>query len=43
MKTVYDFENDVTELLDKALNELSPAEFDKLKDDIRTILSDYGE
>lgn len=38
---LYDFENAIIELMDKALNELSPAEFDKLKDDIRTILSDY--
>ena len=39
--TLYDFDNQFTELMDKAVNELSPKIFAKFLDDISTILVDY--
>lgn len=41
MNTVYDFETAISELIDKALNCLSPEEFEKLKDSVSMILSNY--
>lgn len=40
-KSVYDYERDVEELLDDALNNLKPEYFQKLLDDISMIISDY--
>ena len=42
-RTVYDFDNQFTELMDKAVNELSPKLFAKFLDDISMILVDYKE
>lgn len=39
--SIYDFESEITELMDKACNELSPDDFDKLLDNIDMILADY--
>ena len=41
MKTLYDFEVAIEELMDKALNELSPNEFEDLKDKVSMILTEY--
>ena len=41
MKTLYDFTNAFEELMDNALNELSPAQFDQFKDSVSMILDDY--
>lgn len=41
MNTVYDFETAISELMDKALNELSPKEFEALKDKVSTIIAEY--
>ena len=41
MKTLYDFTSAFEELMDEALNELSPAQFDKFKDSVSMILDDY--
>lgn len=43
MNTVYDFERAFEEMMDEALNKLSPEAFEKLKDSISMILSDYEE
>lgn len=43
MKTLYEFENAFTELMDEALNALSPAQFEKLKDSVQTILEEYTD
>ena len=39
--SLYDFDRGFEELLDDALNELSPEQFAKFIDDIYMILSDY--
>lgn len=39
--TLYDFDNQFTELMDRAVNELSPKLFEKFLDDISMILVDY--
>ncbi len=41
MNTVYDFETAISELMDKALNKLSPNEFEVLKDRVSVILTEY--
>lgn len=41
MKTRYDFEEEFTELMDQALNTLSPEQFEQLKDSIDIILATY--
>ena len=41
MSTVYEFEFAISELLDKALNELSPKEFESLKNKVSVILAEY--
>lgn len=41
MKTKYDYENEITELLDNALNELKPDSFKMLLDNIQMIIEDY--
>ena len=38
---LYDFDEQFTELMDKAVNELSPELFEKFLDDITIILADY--
>ena len=43
MKTLYEFECAFEELMDSALNVLSPTQFDKFKDSITMILGDYEE
>lgn len=43
MKTLYDFDEAFSELMDDALNNLSPESFLKFIDDIGMILSDYEE
>ena len=43
MKTLYEFENAFTELIDEALNVLSPAQFEKLKDSVSMILGEYTD
>ena len=41
--TLYEFDEQFTELMDKALNELSPKLFAKFLDDITMILTDYED
>lgn len=41
--TLYDFEQEFTELMDKALNDLSPQQFKIFLDDLSIIISDYEE
>lgn len=43
MKTLYEFETAFQELMDTALNTLSPEQFEKLKDSVLMILEDYEE
>ena len=42
MKTLYDFETEIDDVLDNALNELSPNEYDKLLDYVTMSLADHG-
>ena len=41
MKTLYDFTNAFEELMDEALNDLSPESFERFKDSVSMILDDY--
>ena len=41
--SLYDFDRRFEELLDDALNELSPKQFEQFLDDISMILSDYDD
>ena len=41
METLYDFESAFEELMDTALNALTPEQFEKLKDSISMMLADY--
>ena len=41
MKSVYDFETAISEIMDEALNKLSPKEFGILKDSVSIILASY--
>lgn len=41
--SLYEFDTRFEELLDEALNELSPKQFAKFLDDISMILSDYDD
>ncbi len=43
MKTLYDFETAFSELMDAALNALSPEQFERFKDSVSMILEDYEE
>ena len=43
MDTLYDFTTAFEELMDTALNKLSPDAFEKFKDNINMILADYEE
>lgn len=43
MKTLYDFDSAFENLMDDALNNLSPESFRKFIDDITMILADYEE
>lgn len=42
-KTLYDFDNEFEELMDQALNDLSPKQFAKFLDDISMMLVDYED
>ena len=42
-KTLYEYETDFEELMDSALNDLSPSEFNKFLDSISMILADYED
>ena len=41
MHTLYDFEAAISDLLDNALNELPPEQFERLLDSISIMLADY--
>ena len=41
MDTLYDFERAFEELMDNALNKLTPDQFEKFKDSVSMILEDY--
>lgn len=41
MGTLYEFEVAFQDMMDDALNKLSPAQFEKLKDSISMIMDDY--
>ena len=41
MQTLYEFETAFEELMDDALNKLSPEQFEKFKDSVSMILEDY--
>lgn len=41
MNTIYDFETAISELMDDALNKLSPKDFEYLKDRVSIILAEY--
>lgn len=41
MSTIYDFETAISELMDDALNKLSPKDFECLKDRVSIILAEY--
>ena len=43
MKTLYEFESAFEELMDSAQNELSPEQFEKFRDSVSMILSDYED
>lgn len=38
--SVYDYEQEIEELLDKALNNLSPKDYEMLLDDVDKLLAD---
>ena len=42
-KTLYDFDNEFEELMDQAVNDLSPKQFAKFLDDISMMLEDYED
>ncbi len=42
-KTLYDFDNEFEELMDQAVNDLSPKQFTKFLDDISMMLTDYED
>lgn len=42
MKTLYDFETEIDDVLDDALNELSQNEYEKLLDYVTMSLADHG-
>lgn len=43
MKTLYDFDSAFENLMDDALNNLSPESFQKFIDDVSMILADYED
>ena len=43
VKTLYDFDNEFEELMDQAVNDLSPKQFAKFLDDISMMLADYED
>ena len=43
VKTLYDYTSEFEELMDSACSALSPDAFEKFKDNIQMILSDYEE
>lgn len=43
MQTLNDFKIAFTEMMNEALNVLSPKQFEKLKESISRMLNDYGE
>lgn len=42
-KTLYDFDSEFEELMDRALNDLSSRQFAKFLDNISMILADYED
>jgi len=42
-KTIYDFDNKFEDLMDQAVNDLSPKQFVKFLDDISMMLADYED
>ena len=42
-KTLYDFDCEFEELMDQAVNDLSPKQFAKFLDDISMMLADYED
>jgi predicted Zn-dependent protease with MMP-like domain len=42
-KTLYDFDYEFEELMDQAVNDLSPKQFAKFLDNISMILADYED
>ena len=40
-KTLYEFDNEFEELMDRALNDLSPKQFTRFLDNISMMLADY--
>ena len=42
-KTLYDFDNEFEELMDQAVNYLSPKQFATFLDDISMMLADYED
>ena len=42
-KTLYEFDNEFEELMDQAVNDLSPKQFTKFLDDISMMLADYED
>lgn len=41
--TLYEFENAFEELMDRALNDLTPKRFEKFLDDISMMVADYED
>ena len=41
--TLYEFDNAFEDLMDKAVNDLSPKQFKRFMDDISMMLSDYED
>lgn len=42
-KTLYDFDSEFEELMDQAVNVLSPKQFTRFLDDISMMLADYED
>lgn len=42
-KTLYEFDNEFEELMDQAVNDLSPKQFTRFLDDISMMLADYED
>lgn len=42
-KTLYEFDNEFEELMDQAVNDLSPKQFAKFLDDISMMFADYED
>ena len=42
-KTLYELDNEFEELMDRAVNDLSPKQFTRFLDDISMMLADYED